>query len=39
MKDILDQLNDMFEKVYDSVTGQGHDSGDPLLDEAWQDLA
>lgn len=38
MKDILDGLNDLFDSIYNSVTGSGHDSGDPLLDQAWQEL-
>ena len=38
MKDILDQINGMFETLYDTVTGNRPDSGDPLLDAAWQEL-
>jgi len=38
MKDILDGLNNLFDSVYNSVTGARHDSGDPLLDQAWQEL-
>lgn len=41
MKDILDHLNDLFDDLYNSATGRSanrHDSGDPDLDRAWQDL-
>ncbi len=42
MKDILDNLNDMFDSLYDNVMGSrknsSHDSGDPDLDRAWHDL-
>jgi curved DNA-binding protein CbpA len=41
MKDFVDRLNDMFDSLYNSASGRGapgHDSGDPDLDRAWQDL-